>query len=266
MSISNTKKIHFLLILHHSGLCVYSRIFSSKFKDTKVNLITGFISAIFKFSDEVLSRHLEILELGDLRLVLKRKQDFIFIMLTDSTENLIFINKVLAEIIKAFLFAREKHKWQIEVVIEDHEFDKAIDFLIVGFDEVLQFKTKEGYPLIIEYLAELILKKEIIGSAILTENGATIYSSLSKEIYDRSMRELELRYQIKAFDLPEHIYILPNEQIVCEKVINYENFINFILILHFPARTQLGMADYFIESVVEKISKYFMEEPGYLIQ
>ncbi len=252
---SNSMKIHALFILNEGGSCIYHRIFTKKFKDIPVELVTPFFSAILSFSETVTTRKLEVLDLGDFRFVFQIKENFIFVILSDSTENLLFINNSLEKITDAFLHGIHNLKWNVYTVIESVEFDKLIDMLIYGEDEILQFKSNEGFTKMIEYFSDLNRNNEIIGAAILTSNGTTLYSSLSKDVFARSMRELEIRYQTKALDIKEHLYILANNQKVSEKLITLGSFSNMLLITQFPSSIQLGMADFNSEMIVENLQK-----------
>jgi hypothetical protein len=252
---SSTMKIHALFILNEAGSCIYNRLFTKKFEDLQVNLITPFFSAILSFSETVTSRQLEVLDLGDLRFVFQIKNNFIFVILSDSTENLLFVNKSLEKIIDAFLHGLNTLDWNLIEVIESPKFDKLIDMLIYGEDEILEFKSNENFTTIIEFFVDLIRNKEIIGAALLTSKGTTLYSSLTKEVFARSMRELEIRYQTKALDIKEHLFVLADNQKVSEIIIDLGKFSNMLLIIQFPPITQLGMADFNTEMIVENLKK-----------
>jgi hypothetical protein len=253
-------KIYSLFILQEGGVCLYNRSFSDEFKDLQTDLITPFISAILSFSESVIDKKLEVLELSDLRFVLRKEKDFIFVILSDSSENLLFINSRLEKVIKLFFeyynqLAKNGVYEKGCEIIEDVEFNSQIDTLIYGQDEVNQMKKHESYKKIINYFTDLDSEKEIIGCALLTSKGAIIYSSLTDDVFLRSMRELEIRYMSGIFDLPELFYTLGNGQKVCERVLPYQNFINLLLILQFNKETTLGMMDFTAESIIEKIKK-----------
>lgn len=255
-------KIYSLFILHEGGTCIYNRSFSDEFKDLKTDLITPFISAILSFSESVISKKLEVLELSGLRFVIRKEKDFIFIIFSHSSENLLFINSRFEKIISIFLqfyknlIKSDNYKDGCEL-IEDNDFDKQVDTLIYGKDEVDQVKQHITYKKIIEYLSDLSSNHEIIGCALLTSKGAIIYSSLTDNIFLRAMRELEIRYMSGVFDLPELFYTLSNGQKVSEKVISYQNFINLLLIVQFNKETTLGMMDYTTESIIERLKSFF---------
>jgi len=250
-------KMHSLFILTEGGTCLYSRNFTERFKEMDVDLITPFFSAIFSFSESVISEQLRVLELGDLRLVFEIEKSFIFIILAQSSENLILINSSLSKITNSFFHGLETLKWELDEVIVNPDFDKLIDVLIVGEDEVLQLKSDESYPKVVDFFSNMILQNDIIGAALLTNKGATLYSTLSEDILNRSMREIEIRYQTGEFDLPQLFYETGSGEKVSERMISYKNLLDLLLIVHFPSQTQFGMVDFHTESIIEKLNSFF---------
>jgi hypothetical protein len=255
-------KIYSLFVLHESGVCLYSRSFSDEFRDLQTDLITPFISAILTFSEKVISKKLKVLELSELRFVLRKEKDFIFVIFSDSSENLLYINSRLEKIIQLFfqyytqLVKNGDYEKGCEIINEP-DFNLQVESLIYGKDEVFQMKNHESYQKIIDYFTNLSSEREIVGCALLTSKGAIIYSSLTDDIFLRAMRELEIRYMSGIFDLPELFYTLTNGQKVCEKVMSYQNFINLLLIIQFTKETTLGMMDYTTETIIEKIKGFF---------
>ena len=222
-------------------------------------MITPFFSAILGFTDTVISRKLDILELGDLRFVFRVENGLIFIILSESTENLLFISNILEKIADAFIHGLKNLKWHLQEVVENPAFDNLIESFIVGEDEVLQYKAKEGYMETIEFISNYISENEISGAAILTSSGATIYSTLSEDVFNKTMRELEIRHQTKAFDINQHFYILSNDQKVAEKLIPHNDIQTLLLIVQFKASVHLGMADFYTETIAEKIKKTLLD-------
>ncbi len=250
--------IHSLFILRESGICIYHRSYSNQLKDLQINLITPFFSAIFSFSQKVVSKKLEVLEMSDLRFVFKKEKGFIFTILSDSSQNLLFLNSRLQRVSELFFRNYDSIKSDIDVIaIENSQFDKLVDSLVYGEDEVSQIKRYGSYNKITNYFTDLGSDPEIMGVALLTNTGTLIYSSLTEELLLRAMRELEIRYMSGMFDLPEMFYTLGNGQKVCELIINYSNFINLLLIIHFSEDTPLGYASYMSETIVEKLKSLF---------
>lgn len=242
--------IHSFFILKKSGACIYSRNFTDEI-EYNVNLITPFFSAIFSFSDKVISRDLEVLEMGGLRFVFEIKDEFIFVLLSDSTVSILFGHTRLEKISDIF-FKKFPNKKLIKDYqeIEDQEFNEMVDSIIEGEDEI--FKERALYKKIINLFKTLIIQNEIIGAAVLSTNGNIIYSSLPNDILLRSLKELEIRFMTGAVELPELFYSLGDGRKVFSKYVKIPwKLDNFLIVLLFEKNVPLGMA----ELQLQKISK-----------
>ncbi|TXT64717.1 MAG: hypothetical protein BAJALOKI3v1_170002 [Promethearchaeota archaeon] len=242
--------IHSFFILKKSGACIYNKNFTNEI-DYNVNLITPFFSAIFSFSEKIISRDLEVLEMGGLRFVFEIKDDFIFVLLSDSTASILFVNTRLDKIADIF-FKKfpDTEKIQDYQEIEDKEFDQMVDSIIEGEEEI--FKERALYDKMINLFKDLIFQNEIIGAAVLATNGNIIYSSLPNEILLRSLKELEIRFMTGAVELPELFYSLDDGRKVFSKYVKIPWKIdNFLIVLLFDKNVPLGMA----EINLHKVSK-----------
>lgn len=248
--ISLEMNIHSFFILKKSGACIYSRNFTNEI-DYNVNLITPFFSAIFSFSDKIISRDLEVLEMGGLRFVFEIKDEFIFVLLSDSTASILFVNTRLERIAEIFFKKFPDNKAIKDYQeIEDKEFDEMVDSIIEGEEEL--FKERALYKKIITLFKDLIFQNEIIGAAVLATNGNIIYSSLPNEILIRSLKELEIRFMTGAVELPELFYSLEDGRKVFSKYVKIPwKLDNFLVVVLFERNTPTGMA----EIQVQKISK-----------
>ncbi|MEJ2276470.1 MAG: hypothetical protein P8Y70_01790 [Candidatus Lokiarchaeota archaeon] len=221
--------IHSIFILRNTGGLVYSKNFTEEI-DFNLNLITGFFSAIFSFSEKVIDRNLEVLEMGNLRFVFRVKNEFIFVILSEITASLLFVNSRLKRIINLFYesFPNSEDIKDYEE-IENPEFDEKIDTIITGMEE--KFQSKEFYIKVIKLFKDLIFENEIIGAAILSSKGNIIYSSLPNELLIRSLKELEIRFMTGALNLPELFYSLENGQKVFSKYIEFPSKQESLLIV-----------------------------------
>ncbi|MFX1258552.1 MAG: hypothetical protein ACFFAN_11870 [Promethearchaeota archaeon] len=253
-------KIHSLFILKSSGVCLYSRNFTDEFKNLDLHLITPFFSAIFTFSQKVISRKLEELEMSGLRFTFKVVDDFIFTLLTDTSVSLLFVSTRLETIAKAFFKMYDQlGKFKEFQEIENAQFDKLIDEIITGEEEI--FKDKDFYNKIIELFKNLIFENEIIGAALLSTKGNIIYSSLPTEILLSSLKELEIRFMARALDLPELFYSLPNGQKVFYRIMfNKKSNLNLLIVLLFESSVPLGMAEVLLFKITRNIEKLIIKE------
>ncbi|MGQ4873604.1 MAG: hypothetical protein ACP6IY_05955 [Promethearchaeia archaeon] len=225
----------------------------------EVDLITPFFSAIFTFSKSVLSKELEILEMGDLRFVFKKMKTYIFIIIADDTENLLFLNSRLEKISKIFLKNLDHVSLKDGEVIINEEFDNKIDPIIYGIDDV--FFSKKGdeskkTERIIEFFKELIKQNEIIGASLISMEGNLLYSSLSEKTLLRVMREIEIRFTSGTLDVPETFCIFSSGNKICERIIDFGDVkSNLLLIIEFDKKTTLGMAEWISDEISAKLIK-----------
>ena len=237
-----------------SGVCLYSRFFTNEYENLEVNLITPFFSAIFSFSEKViLKKTPEILEMSELRFVFKVQDDFIFIILSDSSASLIFVTSRLSRIADEFfeLFP-DPSKLKDYQQIEEPKFDELVDSLITGEEEI--HMSKVFYKRIIDIFEELLHENEIVGIALITINGYVIYTSLPNEILLSSIKELEVRYMMGETNFPELFRLLENGQKVGSKVIDIPWKLEPLLIVGLYDRVvPLGMVEVNLKRVADKI-------------
>ncbi|MFX0003455.1 MAG: hypothetical protein ACFE9C_04335 [Candidatus Hodarchaeota archaeon] len=248
-------KIHSLFILKKTGACIYSRNFTDDFKNLEVNLITPFFSAIFSFSENVISRKTpEILEMRELRFVFKVQQDLIFSLLSDSTASLLFVSTRLERIADVFLDQYpDTTKIKDYQEIENPKFDLMVDSIIRGEDEI--YMSQSFYQKVIDVFEELLYENELLGAALLTTKGNTIYTSLPNEILVNALKELEIRYMIGALDLPEMYYGLKSGQKVFSKVIDIPWKLDpLLVVVLYDSTMPLGMCDMNLQKLAHKIT------------
>ncbi len=243
-------KIHSLFILKSSGACLYNRDFTDV-ANYDINFITPFFSAIFSFSEKVISKRLEVLEMGNLRFTFKSDGELIFTILSDTSVSILFLDTRLE------IISREFHERfpELEEVkdyqqIEDPEFEESIDEIITG----KIFKGQDLYRKVIQLFKDFQMQNEIIGAAALSTDGNIIYSSLPNDILIRSLKELEIRFKTKMVDLPELFYSLSNGQKIFSKMVKIPwEFGDFLIVLFFEKGTPLGMAELNLNKVGEMI-------------
>jgi len=246
--------IHSLFILKRTGVCIFHKNFTKDFENIEVNLITPFFSAIFSFSENVISRKTpEILEMREFRFVFKVHQDLIFSILSDSTASLLFVTSRLERIADVFLEEYpDTTKIKDYQQIENPKFAKIVDSIVAGEDEIYMSKT--FYEKVIDVFEGLMLENEIIGAALLTTKGNTIYTSLPNEILVNSLKELEIRYMVGALSRPEMYYGLDNGQKVFSRMVDIPWKLDPLLVVVLYDKTvPLGMADLNLTKLASRI-------------
>ena len=237
-------KLHYIFILKKSGVCIYSRRFTNEFESLEVNLITPFFSAIFSFSENVISKKTpEILEMSGLRFVFRVQENLIFSILSDSSASLLFVTSRLSRIMAEFY---EKYPDPSTIKdyqeIENPDFDNIVDALITGEEE--SYLSETFYKKAINIFKDLIREDEIIGAALLTPQGYVIYTSLPNDILVNSLKELEIRFMVGALHLPEMYYSLENGQKVFSKIVDIPWKLDpLLLVILYDKTVPLGMAE-----------------------
>jgi hypothetical protein len=237
-------KIHFLFILKKTGTCIYSRRFTNEFESLEVNLITPFFSAIFSFSENVISKKTpEILEMSGLRFIFRIQEGLIFSLLADSSTSLLFVTSRLSRIMEDFF---EKYPDTSKIKdyeeLENPDFDYVVDALVVGEED--SYLSQTFYKKAINIFNDLIRDNEITGAALLTTQGNIIYTSLPNEILVNSLKELEIRFMVGALHLPEMYYSLENGQKVFSKIVDIPWKLDpLLVVVLYDAVVPLGMAE-----------------------
>lgn len=241
-----------MFILKSSGACIYNKDFTDEF-EFEINLITPFFSAIFTFSEKVISKDLEVMDMAELRFVFLKMKNFIFVLLTDSTVSLLFSTTCLSKISEDFFeIFEDLSQLKDYQQIENEEFVEKVESIISGEDEI--YSSKELYEKVIKMFKNLIFENEILGAAMLSTKGNIIYSSLPNKILVRSLKELEIRFQTGAMHLPEMYYKLNNEQKVFSKIVQISwKSENFLIVLLFDRTLPLGMCQINLDKVSKKI-------------
>ena len=235
-------QIHSLFILRKTGECIYSRNVTKIFDKINPNLITPFFSAIFSFSESViLKKTPEILEMGGFRFVFENFGNYIISILADSSTSLLFIKTRINEIMNEF------GKFMVEKSVEEDEqilnpsFDRKIDLIISGDQEIIDF------------LKKMLMGNEISGAALLLINGRVIYSSLPQDILLSSLKELEIRHMIaNEFDMT--FYRLENQQKIFSKIVKIPWKLDpLLIVVLFDASVPLGMAEINMDKIAKTI-------------
>ena len=245
-------KLHSLFILTKAGACLYSRNITKDFENIEPNLITPFFSAIFSFSEKVISKETpEILEMGGFRIVFKVEGEHIYAILADTSANILYINSRLASIIQIFKEFLQNNIVEDYEKIQNSDFDAKIDSIIKGEDELSS--SQPLYKKIIDLIKRLTLENEILGAALFSINGNVIFSSLPHDILLSSLKELEIRH-IVANEYSLTFYSLENNQKVFSRIIDIPWKLDPILIvLLYESSVPLGMAEVNLEKITKTI-------------
>jgi hypothetical protein len=252
--------IHSIFILKSSGIPLYVRNFTDEFKNIDSNIITPFFSAIITFVDKVVNRKLEELEMSGLRFTIKEENNFIFVLLSDSSVSILFTSTCLLSIIDTFF----REYYQLDKVreftqIQNPDFDKTIDAIIKGEKEL--FGGREFNSKIIDIFKNLIFDSTIIGAGLLSTRGTIIYNSLPDDILLNSIKELEIRFMSGTLTLPEMYYSLESgEKVFCKIISGDVGRLDYFIVLLFSKSTALGMAEVVLLKTTKTIEQLIQKK------
>ncbi|KKN44666.1 hypothetical protein LCGC14_0690760 [marine sediment metagenome] len=165
-----------------------------------INLTSGFLSAIFSFVKQTLkTEELSEIEVGPFRFIFEiekiRNDDLLFALFSDRTDNLVEIRHQLREIRSQFL-----NKFDLDLLAEkyDGEVSKFYDFNN-NIDEIMnnrgQLVSEEIKKDLLDIFNELhTFSSFVVSSALLTQTGRVIVSSLEGNILSEIIRLLEGRF------------------------------------------------------------------------
>ena len=246
--------IHSLFVLNKAGVCLYTQNFSKDF-DLNVNLLTPFFSAIITFSETLVNRELEELEMSGLRFIFRIKKGFVFVLLTDISDSVLFITSRLLKSVD--VFSRYYDQWEDvfkdSKQIENDNLDKEIDSLIRGEEDLT--KNSNFYLKTVDFFNNLVFQNEILGGALISTEGSLIYTSLPSDLLIGSIKELEIRFMTGAMHLPELYYSLENDQKIFSTIIEHKEEIGYYMVLYFDKTVPLGLAQMNMTKVSKQMKK-----------
>jgi len=244
------KNIHTLFIFNKSGICLYSRNFTTSYEIESKQIISSFFTALMSFTRELLKNEVKIIEMTDVKLVVFEKNTFYYGFLTEATENIIFLDEIASKINSQFINYISKNNIDIDMeYIHDEKFDLEIDDLIkdtlsTEFDLIKEEK-------IIDFLNEISLNTEIKGIILLTDKGRVIYSTLKGIDLRNFSKEVDFRVKICNNSILKLFYTSKNNELI------FSDYIAdlYLVILVFHTRTKFGVAEYYLQKVVNFIKK-----------
>ncbi len=247
-------KIHCFFMLNVDGLPIYDRIYSNVLKNDKITLATSFLAAIMHFSSEMTQKKIRILKMGDLRFYFKHHTNKIFVMITstDSISMVVYerIDKLI-QIYENFLDDFDRIE-QTGEILENLKINQMVDDIVDftgNFDKIQITKIKKIFE-------EEISNGELLASALISIRGDVFYTSLPIEDLTTAMREIEIR------TISDRRNIISNpkftwqggDKLIYSQIITINQFKSPVyIVLSFDSRTTLGMADFTLEDVINKI-------------
>ncbi|TXT63415.1 MAG: hypothetical protein BAJALOKI1v1_730013 [Promethearchaeota archaeon] len=241
--------IHSILILKRSGEKIYHRNYS----DIAWNeiLTSGFVSAIFNFTQELFKADIQDIEIGRFKLLFEseREQDLIYTIIFDKIDSIINIKQKLEQLKKEVESNYEEVLNQKLVPQADLEgIEELTDEVILTSSE---FELNED--LITKYeeiLKEFRSNKEILDADLISGLGVPLTKEWKNDFLDLCLRQIDAFWKSKAYLLDQIILSYKGRHLILYRI--NENLVLSSLIRR---STPLGYATLLIEEVISKINK-----------
>lgn len=241
--------IHSVLILKRTG----EKIFHHNFSKIAWNeiLTSGFISAMFNFTQKLFKADIQDIEIGRFRLLFesKKEQDLIFMVIFDKVDSIIGIQEKLTEL-------KKKVSSQYGEVLNQklvHQDD------LEGIEELTSEIIASGSELSItnglinkyeEILKNFRSNKEILDADLISGLGIPLTKEWKREFLDLCLRQIDAFWKSKKYLLDQIILSYKGRHLILYRI-------NEDLVLSSLIRreTPLGYATLLIEEVISKINK-----------
>ncbi len=226
-------------------------------KNVDSNLLSSFFTAIISFSQAVILKDIEVLDVGDLRFFFENSKDLTYILVTDTSYSVLLVRERLKLIDKAFFQRFGVQFKSSDQSIDNKDFDKEIDAIIQLKDN---YSSNVMQP-IKELFETLINIGEVLAGALLSMTGTIFYSTLPAEYLHSSLKELEIRFKtdatsrFKKKDMPKMILQMGNRLIFSQSIMSEKLQMPVLAVLLFDATTNLGMADFTLETLLKELEK-----------
>jgi hypothetical protein len=116
-----------LWVIDESGLCLFHESFNETVNQDPL-VISGFLSAIFTFSQEIGQKRLELTETDDFRFVYTMKPPLLFVVAGAKQDSPDTLNRYLHQIKQDFFHHYEEIAWQTFLKSQQGNYDVFEDY------------------------------------------------------------------------------------------------------------------------------------------
>ncbi|MBD3214763.1 MAG: hypothetical protein GF311_19285 [Candidatus Lokiarchaeota archaeon] len=241
--------IHSILILRRSGEKIYSRTYS-EIAWNEI-LTSGFISALFNFTQQLFKADIQDLELGPYRLLFEsnKDEDLIYVAIFDKVDSIINVKENL-EYLKEKIYSEYKQKLNNELITEDDlpGIKQIVDNIINSRSNLgISDGMRKRYVGILE---EFRSNSEILDSDLISGSGVPLTKEWNRDFLELCLRQIDAFWKSKKYLLDQIILSYEGRHLILYKI--NENMVLSALIRR---NTPLGMATLLIEEAATKINK-----------
>ena len=246
--------IHYLFIFNKAGTCLYSRNFTNfiRFEDS---LVSGLFSAIQTFTNEVIGKKVESVNMGDLKFSIFEKEQLIYGLLCDMKESSTFLNLLTDRMNSEFLKYLERNNIDIK---KHGVYGQKIDSLIENVVRNAHSKEFDLHKelIIIEYLKNFSADTAVKDLIFLTNQGKILHSTMQSGELQNFIKEIEFRVKIFNNSILRMYYENDKKELVFSKLVEK----TYLIILVFDSTFKFGIAEYYLDKIVSFITKILITD------
>ena len=239
--------IHNLFIFRKSGICIFGKNFTQRYK-VEENLLSAFFTAIRSFTQEVVGEKVNTVEMGKLKFTIIKKEEYYYGLLCDKNENMLILDDLIKKIHREYMTQIANHKIDKNVEhIKNIDFEKKID----GIIEVIlstEYDIKKEEKIIREF-KKISKNSDVNGTILLTNKGRVIFSSLKSNEITKLLNEVDFRINSHNNAIVKMYYNNKSGDVILSENVNDLYFV----ILLFDNKTSIGLADYYLNKAVKSI-------------
>lgn len=242
--------IHSILILKRTG----EKLYHSNYSDIAWDeiLTSGFISALFSFSQELFEADIQDIELGSYRLLFESESryDIIYLAIFDKMDSIINIRQKLNKLTKEIETRYQKSLQKDLVAPSDLEGIGSLTDDIIKPSSSDDYITEGLKNKLIEILRAFKGNKEILDADLISGRGVPLSKQWKKDFLALCLRQMDAFWKSKQYLLDQIILSYEGRHLILFKINKY-----LVLSCLIRRNTPLGMATLLIEEAVEKINK-----------
>ena len=239
--------IYNILVIKKTG----EHIFTQSFKEQYWNddLVSGFISAAFMFSQTTFGANIDTIDVGPFRVLFEPGDEFLSVAFFDQTDSIINIRQKLRKLNKII-------EAEYGEILNKEELFSPDEYC--GLDEIIrQFIT--GTPkfeiensLKLRFIQNLdnfcSSNDEILECALISINGIPLRPKSNKELIDLSLKQMDSFWKSKNKSIDQIIINFENQYIILHRINE-----TLVLTLSIRRNTPIGIATLLTEDLAKEL-------------
>ena len=242
--------IHNLFIFNKSGICIYGLNLTNLYPIEQEQLISSYFTALMSFTKELIGDKIKTVEMGGgIKLVVFERRGLYYSLICSAIENLELLEAIISKVNSAFLSYSNKHNIKTDI---EYVYDEHLNYLI---EDIIREPFSTEYDLkkesmITEFLNQFQKLRELNGVVLITNRGKVIFTSFNDASLKRFLKEVDFRVKISNNSILKLFYTSKNNELIFS-----ENIWDiYILILIFDTNIRFGMAEFYLQKAVKKIT------------